>query len=54
MRFSLLHTATPHTRILQRLPEEGETLELDGHALSVRRIKAITVRQVGEASAGAA
>ncbi|PPT30392.1 hypothetical protein XarzCFBP7410_08510 [Xanthomonas arboricola pv. zantedeschiae] len=44
---------------LQRLPEEGETLELDGHALTVRRmaghrIQAITVRPIGEAGAGAA
>ncbi len=39
---------------LQRLPEEGETLELDGHLLTVRRmaghrIQAVTVRPVGEA-----
>lgn len=44
---------------LQRLPEEGETLELDGHLLTVRRmvghrIQAVTVRPVGEAGAGAA
>lgn len=44
---------------LQRLPEEGETLQLDGHDLTLRRmaghrIQAVTVRPMGEAGAGAA
>lgn len=43
---------------LQCLPEEGETLEVDGHLLTVQRmaghrIQAVTVRPVGDAGTGA-